>query len=39
MTNVHFEKLDKLIIENLKKAEFDVKIAVAWITDLNIIKT
>ena len=37
MTEIYFEKLDLLIIEQLKNAECDVKIAVAWITDLNII--
>ena len=39
MTNIYFEKIDKLISDNLSAAKFDIKIAVAWITDLKSINT
>jgi hypothetical protein len=39
MTKVFFENIDKIIISKLSEARFDIKIAVAWITDEKIIKT
>ena len=37
MAEIYFENIDKVIISHLNKAQFEVKIAVAWITDSRIL--
>ena len=36
---VHFQKIKDEIISNLKKANKEIKVAVAWLTDEDIIRT
>lgn len=36
---VHFQKIKDEIIRNLKKANSEIKVAVAWLTDEDIIRT
>jgi hypothetical protein len=36
---VHFQKIKDEIINNLKKAKKEIKVAVAWLTDEDIIRT
>ena len=36
--NVHFKDIKKEIISNLQKAEYRIKIAVAWLSDEDIIR-
>ncbi len=36
---VHFQKIKDEIISNLKKANTEIKVAVAWLTDEDIIRT
>jgi hypothetical protein len=37
--SVHFQKIKDEIISNLKKAKSEIKVAVAWLTDEDIIRT
>ena len=39
MTKVFFDNIDEIIISHLNESKFEIKIAVAWITDQKIIKT
>lgn len=39
MNEVHFKDIDKIISKNLNEAKFEIKIAVAWITDLYLINS
>lgn len=36
---VHFQKIKEEIIKNLEKAKNEIKVAVAWLTDEDIIRT
>nr|WP_315155706.1 phospholipase D-like domain-containing protein [uncultured Flavobacterium sp.] len=37
--SVHFQRIKDEIISNLKKAKSEIKVAVAWLTDEDIIRT
>jgi phosphatidylserine/phosphatidylglycerophosphate/cardiolipin synthase-like enzyme len=37
--SVYFQEIKKEIINNLKKAKHEIKVAVAWLTDEDIIRT
>jgi hypothetical protein len=39
MSEVYFTNISKIIDKNLKQAKFEIKIAVAWITDTNLLNT
>ncbi|WP_428070559.1 phospholipase D-like domain-containing protein [Chryseobacterium gambrini] len=38
MSKIHFENIDKIIKEQLKLSKYEIKIAVAWITDLSLLR-
>lgn len=38
MQKVYFKEIDKIIKNYLSSSEFDIKVAVAWITDTKILK-